>query len=206
MNDLASRAIIQSILANPSARDTQSLLRKEIDANIVLPAYSALGLDEILYPDTGVRTAEVCAAEKVQAVQAVMAAAYLSYKCNGIVLARHLPSCIRGWLDTMAQVVSEIETPDPATSARHERPSRSSGTGQGKQAGHNNTSKPADEKPEHDGQGGLVLTRKPGQEILLGDDIVIQVSEVIDRKVKIRIKAPRELNVLRAELRERGFS
>ena len=41
----------------------------------------------------------------------------------------------------------------------------------------------------------LVLTRKPRQQIMIGDDIVINVVEVQGENVRIAIDAPREINL-----------
>ena len=46
----------------------------------------------------------------------------------------------------------------------------------------------------------LVVTRKQGESILIGDDIEISVSEIEDGSVKIAIQAPREMSILRKEL------
>ena len=46
----------------------------------------------------------------------------------------------------------------------------------------------------------LVITRKQGESILIGDDIEISISKIEDGSVKIGIKAPRELTILRKEL------
>lgn len=46
----------------------------------------------------------------------------------------------------------------------------------------------------------LVLSRKKGESIDIGDDIRITVTEVINGKVKIGIDAPRSVNVRRSEL------
>ncbi|GFP77120.1 MULTISPECIES: carbon storage regulator CsrA [Clostridium] len=46
----------------------------------------------------------------------------------------------------------------------------------------------------------LVLTRKKGQSLLIGDDIEISVIKLDDGSVKLAIKAPRELSILRKEL------
>lgn len=47
----------------------------------------------------------------------------------------------------------------------------------------------------------LVLTRKMGEQILIAPNIVITVCSVdISGKVRIGIKAPRETQILRAEL------
>ena len=49
----------------------------------------------------------------------------------------------------------------------------------------------------------LVLTRKVGDKVLLGDEIEIVVVDIQGNQVKLGISAPRALSVLRAELRDR---
>jgi carbon storage regulator len=46
----------------------------------------------------------------------------------------------------------------------------------------------------------LVLSRKPGERILLGDDIVITVIRIGPNSVRIGIDAPQCLNIVREEL------
>ena len=46
----------------------------------------------------------------------------------------------------------------------------------------------------------LVLTRKPRQQIMIGDDITINVVEVSGENVRIAIDAPRELKIYRGEI------
>ncbi|MBE6051342.1 MAG: carbon storage regulator CsrA [Clostridium sp.] len=46
----------------------------------------------------------------------------------------------------------------------------------------------------------LVITRKEGQSILLGDNIEITVTKVADGSVKLAIDAPKETIILRKEL------
>ncbi len=45
----------------------------------------------------------------------------------------------------------------------------------------------------------LVLTRKADQSIMIGDDIEIVVSSIDGNTVRIGIKAPRDLKILRKE-------
>ena len=47
----------------------------------------------------------------------------------------------------------------------------------------------------------LMIRRRCGETVLLGDDIEIQVLEISGNRVKLGISAPRELLVLRKELR-----
>jgi carbon storage regulator len=48
----------------------------------------------------------------------------------------------------------------------------------------------------------LVLTRKPGEKIHIGGDITIIVVNVKGTKIRLGIDAPKEVAVLRAELKE----
>lgn len=46
----------------------------------------------------------------------------------------------------------------------------------------------------------LVVTRKQGQGIRIGDDIEITIEKIDDNSVKVSINAPREVKILRSEL------
>ncbi len=46
----------------------------------------------------------------------------------------------------------------------------------------------------------LVVTRKQGQGIKIGEDIEITIVKVDDNSVKVSINAPREIKILRSEL------
>jgi len=46
----------------------------------------------------------------------------------------------------------------------------------------------------------LVLTRKPGQSIIIGEDIVVTILEIRGDQVRLGIQAPRELPVHREEV------
>ena len=46
----------------------------------------------------------------------------------------------------------------------------------------------------------LVIMRKSGESLLIGDDIEIQILDVQANGVKIGISAPREVRILRKEL------
>lgn len=48
----------------------------------------------------------------------------------------------------------------------------------------------------------LVITRKKGQSLLIGDDIEIKIVKVDDGSVKIAIDAPKEKVILRKEVYE----
>ncbi len=46
----------------------------------------------------------------------------------------------------------------------------------------------------------LVLTRKPGQQIMIGDSIIINLVEVQGDNVRLAIEAPREVKIYRGEI------
>lgn len=48
----------------------------------------------------------------------------------------------------------------------------------------------------------LSLARRPGQKIRIGEDIVVVVTEVRGRQVKLGIEAPSNVRVLREEIYE----
>jgi len=48
----------------------------------------------------------------------------------------------------------------------------------------------------------LVLTRKSMERIQIGDSVVVTVLEIGGNKVRIGITAPKEIRVLRSELKE----
>jgi carbon storage regulator len=49
----------------------------------------------------------------------------------------------------------------------------------------------------------LVLTRKPGQSIMIGDGVEVQVLSVAGEKVRLGITAPRDVGIFRDEVYER---
>jgi len=46
----------------------------------------------------------------------------------------------------------------------------------------------------------LIITRRPGEKIILGDDVVIEVMEVSGSSVRIGIAAPKSVPVYREEI------
>ena len=46
----------------------------------------------------------------------------------------------------------------------------------------------------------LVLSRKPGEKILIGDNITVTIVRIGPNTVRIGIEAPREMNIVREEL------
>lgn len=48
----------------------------------------------------------------------------------------------------------------------------------------------------------LIITRKKGESLMIGDDIEITISKIDDGSVKIGINAPKNVTILRKELYE----
>ena len=46
----------------------------------------------------------------------------------------------------------------------------------------------------------LIITRRPGEKLMIGDDIVIEVIEVSGSSVRIGIQAPKSIPVYREEI------
>jgi carbon storage regulator len=46
----------------------------------------------------------------------------------------------------------------------------------------------------------LIITRRPGEKIMLGDDIVVHVMEIVGNSVRVGIQAPRSVPVYREEI------
>ena len=50
----------------------------------------------------------------------------------------------------------------------------------------------------------LVLTRKAGQEVMIGDDVTVSVVRIQGNRVQIGIEAPPHLGIRREEARSRS--
>ena len=46
----------------------------------------------------------------------------------------------------------------------------------------------------------LVLSRKPGERIMIGDEIAITIVRIGPNAVRVGIEAPRDVNIVREEL------
>ena len=49
----------------------------------------------------------------------------------------------------------------------------------------------------------LVLTRKVGEKIVIGDDVIVQVLEVRGERVRLGFEAPKNIRIDRQEVAER---
>ena len=52
----------------------------------------------------------------------------------------------------------------------------------------------------------LILTRRLGEKVLIGDEITVQVLEVNRNQVRVAINAPRDVLILREELKGKPFN
>ena len=50
----------------------------------------------------------------------------------------------------------------------------------------------------------LIITRRAGQRIMIGDDIVINVMELAGSNVRLGVEAPKDLPIYREEIWEAG--
>ena len=50
----------------------------------------------------------------------------------------------------------------------------------------------------------LVLSRKPGERILIGDEVAVTIVRIGPNTVRLGIDAPRNMNIVREELCHRG--
>jgi carbon storage regulator len=46
----------------------------------------------------------------------------------------------------------------------------------------------------------LIITRRAGQKVMLGDDVTVHVMEIVGNSVRIGIEAPKSLPVYREEI------
>jgi len=51
----------------------------------------------------------------------------------------------------------------------------------------------------------LVLSRKPGEKLMIGDNIVITILAINGNRVRVGIEAPKEIPVLRSEVDDRSL-
>lgn len=46
----------------------------------------------------------------------------------------------------------------------------------------------------------LIITRRPGEKVMLGDDIVVEVMEIVGNQVRLGVQAPQSVRVYREEI------
>ncbi|MBX3441505.1 MAG: carbon storage regulator [Planctomyces sp.] len=52
----------------------------------------------------------------------------------------------------------------------------------------------------------LVLSRKPGERILIGDNVAVTIVRIGPNSVRLGIDAPRDMNIVREELTDPGMA
>lgn len=46
----------------------------------------------------------------------------------------------------------------------------------------------------------LIITRRPGEKVMVGDDVVVHLLEIVGNSVRVGIEAPRSVPVYREEI------
>ncbi len=46
----------------------------------------------------------------------------------------------------------------------------------------------------------LIITRRPGEKVMLGDDVVVEIMEIVGNQVRIGVQAPQSVRVYREEI------
>lgn len=52
-------------------------------------------------------------------------------------------------------------------------------------------------------KGNLIIARKAGQKIMIGNDVLVTICRINSSTVSVSIEAPKAVPILRAELRDR---
>jgi carbon storage regulator len=50
----------------------------------------------------------------------------------------------------------------------------------------------------------LVLSRKQGEKLVIGDNVTVTISRIAGNRVNVAIEAPRDVRVVRGELKPKG--
>jgi carbon storage regulator CsrA len=54
--------------------------------------------------------------------------------------------------------------------------------------------------PADDDAGNVVVGRKPGEQIVIGESVIVRVNEITANHVRLSVIAPRDISIRRAEL------
>ena len=46
----------------------------------------------------------------------------------------------------------------------------------------------------------LIITRRPGEKVIIGDDVVVEVMEIVGNQVRLGVRAPQSVRVYREEI------
>ncbi len=205
-NDLYATIVVQAMLSSPDIPAAD--LRHGVGTAALAALSQRLGLSDALLFSSLDPLAGPDMSMTANAARAVLAASYLSYKGDKRRFSGHLPDSVQSWLQLG---VLSVQPAGPAAPALREVRQREPGQATPEPA----AVPPAEQKsaarrgrpPQRvyqsnraNGPGGLVLSRTPGERILLGDDIAVEVMQVVANKVRIRIHAPESLPVMRDEI------
>ena len=135
-----------------------------------------------------------------------------SKRLGGLVLARQLGECVMIGDSIMVEVIGlksntvRLRIVAPRSVAVHRREVYDSIRFAPRPAAtqnHEITQSPAPAGHlAHPGEGGLVLTRREGQTIMVGDEVAIDVVDARPGTVRLRVIAPRSIAVHRREVYE----
>jgi carbon storage regulator CsrA len=205
-NELFATAVVQAMLSSPDVPAAE--LGHGVGTAALAALSERLGLSDALLFGSLDPLGGPDMSMTANAARAVLAAAYLSYKGDTRRFSGHLPDSVQSWLQlgvlsvhpaspaAPVQREPRRREPRPATTAPAPAPRAApeSTARQGRPPHRVYQSNKASEP------GGLVLSRTPGERILLGDDISIEVSQVVANKVRLRIQAPDSVPIVRDEI------
>lgn len=200
VNDLYTTAVVEALLSRPAV--PAATLSHGVAAAALAALAERLGVrDGLLYtaadPTGGPDTSMMA-----NAAQAILAAAYLSHKGNKRQFSSHLPDIVRSWLQLGVLSIHPTSLAEPVLRGPR-RPATVTAPAQRSAASAaDRRGRPPQRihRSDRNGRGGLVLTRTPGEKIMLGDDVAIEVLQVVQNKVRLRVQAPDSLPVKREEI------
>ncbi|MCA1651073.1 MAG: carbon storage regulator, partial [Acidobacteria bacterium] len=142
------------------------------------------------------------------AVLAIFAAAYLSYDSNISALSKNLPESVNAWLNMstaptyLVSKLPETRQPDDITRHSESPPRRDQVTRMEGAPRDKGARVPPGKvyKSNRNNRGGLTISRIPGERFFVGDDIVIEITQVVNNKVRLKVQAPESMPIEREEI------
>lgn len=198
IHSLALRAAADALLAAPV--DVLDGLPRGLGTRMadLIPLFTDLGLDDALVYSSADPSQPPAPQTMATAVMAVFAAAYLSHNADLHRLVDHLPEAVAEWL--RLGVLAAVPVSAVSATESYQGPSDSTLVA-------NEPAAPIRRKvrgraaPRKRGKRELVFPRQPGEIIMIGDRIVVQVSRILaDNRARLRVDAPSDVTVLRYEL------
>jgi carbon storage regulator CsrA len=205
VNELYLRAALRAILARPGTRIQEV---GDIDVATLLPLFDDLGLHDALLFTSHDPSNSADPNAMVDAVLAIFAAAYLSHDSNISALSRNLPESVNAWLNMSTAptypVSSLLETRQPDDITRHSEspPRRDQVTRmEGAPGGKGARALPGKVyRSNRNNRRGLTISRIPGERFFVGDDITIEITQVVNNKVRLKVQAPESMPIEREEI------